>query len=216
MAIPGSAGPFLLAQLEEEGGYEIERSLRFNSSDSAYEGKPVNRIRKMPPLSFFQERLEYNAETGEFTWLGDFNAKRVGRRAGTTIGSKGYRTITIKKRRFYEHRIAWYMMTGEDPTGLEIDHINGDKSDNRFVNLRLATCQQNKANCGLTANNTSGFKGVTKNRAAWVASIMKDHQYVYIGSFKTPEEAAQAYDVKAVELFGDYAMTNAQLQEVAA
>jgi hypothetical protein len=170
----------------------------------------------MPPLSFFQERLEYNAETGEFTWLDDFNAKRVGRRAGTTIGSKGYRTITIKKRRYYEHRIAWYMMTGNDPTGLEIDHINGDKSDNRFSNLRMATCQQNRVNCGLSANNTSGYKGVTKNRKAWITSIMKDRQYVYIGSFETPEEAAKAYDAKAVELFGDYALTNAQLQEVAA
>jgi len=216
MSIPGSAAPFLLAQQPVEEGYFIKRSLRFNSSDSAYDGKPVNRIRKMPPLSFFQERLEYNAETGEFTWLGDFNAKRVGRRAGTTIGSKGYRTITIKKRRYYEHRIAWYMMTGDDPTGLEIDHINGDKSDNRFSNLRMATCQQNKVNCGLSANNTSGYKGVTKNRKAWIASIMKDRQYVYIGSFETPEEAAKAYDAKAVELFGDYALTNAQLQEVAA
>ena len=216
MSIPGSAAPFLLAQQPAEGAYLIERSLRFNSSDSAYEGKPVNSIRKMPPLNFFQERLEYNAETGEFTWLGDFNAKRVGRRAGTTIGSKGYRTITIKKRRYYEHRIAWYMMTGNDPTGLEIDHINGDKSDNRFSNLRMATCQQNKVNCGLSVNNTSGYKGVTKNRKAWIASIMKDRQYVYIGSFETPEEAAKAYDAKAVELFGDYALTNAQLQEVAA
>jgi len=215
--IPGSANPLLLASAAgAPTGYAIERSLRFNSSDSAYDGKPVNRIRKMPPLSFFQERLEYNAETGEFTWLGDFNAKRVGRRAGTTIGSKGYRTITIKKRRYYEHRIAWYMMTGDDPTGLEIDHINGDKSDNRFSNLRMATCQQNKVNCGLSANNTSGYKGVTKNRKAWIASIMKDRQYVYIGSFETPEEAAKAYDAKAVELFGDYALTNAQLQEVAA
>ena len=218
MSTPGGSNSLLLSSAAGEpgGGYLIEISLRFNSSDSAYEGKPVNRIRKMPPLSFFQERLEYNAETGEFTWLGDFNAKRVGRRAGTTIGSKGYRTITIKKRRYYEHRIAWYMMTGNDPTGLEIDHINGDKSDNRFSNLRMATCQQNKVNCGLSANNTSGYKGVTKNRKAWIASIMKDRQYVYIGSFETPEEAAKAYDAKAVELFGDYALTNAQLQEVAA
>lgn len=216
--IPGSINSLLLGEEAAAGGggYAISRSLRFNSSDSAYEGKPVNRIRKMPPLSFFQERLEYNAETGEFTWLGDFNAKRVGRRAGTTIGSKGYRTITIKKRRYYEHRIAWYMMTGDDPTGLEIDHINGDKSDNRFSNLRMATCQQNKVNCGLSANNTSGYKGVTKNRKAWIASITKDRQYVYIGSFETPEEAAKAYDAKVVELFGDYALTNAQLQEVAA
>lgn len=194
----------------------ISRSLRFNSSDSAYEGKPVNRIRKMPPLSFFQERLEYNADTGQFTWLGDFNAKRVGRRAGTTIGSKGYRTITIKKRRYYEHRIAWYMMTGEDPTGFEIDHINGDKSDNRFSNLRLATSQTNKANCGLTASNSSGFKGVHARGSRWIASITYDRKLIHIGMFKTAEEAARAYDAKAIELFGQYALTNAQLQEVAA
>ena len=214
--IPGSANPLLLATAAGAGGYAIERSLRFNSSDSAYEGKPVNRIRKMPPLSFFQERLEYDAQTGEFTWLGDFNAKRVGRRAGTTVGAKGYRTITIKKRRFYEHRIAWYMMTGQDPTGFEVDHINGDKSDNRFSNLRLATSQTNKANCGLTASNSSGFKGVHARGSRWIAGITHNRRLIHIGMFKTAEEATTAYDAKAVELFGEYALTNAQLQEVAA
>jgi len=218
MSTPGGLNNLLLASAAGGGaaGYSISRSVRFNSSDSAYEGKPVNRIRKMPPLSFFQERLEYNAETGEFTWLGDFNAKRVGRRAGTTVGVKGYRTITIKKRRFYEHRIAWYMMTGEDPTGFEIDHINGDKSDNRFSNLRLATSQTNKANCGLNASNSSGFKGVHKFRKKWIASITHNRKLIHLGVFDTPEEASNAYDVKAVELFGEYALTNAQLQEVAA
>lgn len=216
MTVPGGASPLLLSSTAAAGGYAISRSVRFNSSDSGYEGKPVNRIRKMPPLSFFQERLEYNADTGEFTWLGDFNAKRVGRRAGTTVGAKGYRTITIKKRRFYEHRIAWYMMTGEDPTGFEIDHINGDKSDNRFSNLRLATSQTNKANCGLTASNSSGFKGVHARGSRWIAGITHNRRLIHIGMFKTAEEAATAYDAKAVELFGEYALTNAQLQEVAA
>ena len=199
------------------GGYQIERSLRFNSSDSALGGsKTVNRIRKMPPVDFFKERLEYDPETGVFTWLGDFNAKRVGRRAGTTIGSKGYRTITIKKRRYYEHRIAWYMMTGEDPTGFEIDHINGDKSDNRFCNLRLATSQTNKANCGLSKNNSSGFKGVHRFRGKWIASITHNQMLIHLGVHECPRKAAAAYDAKAVELFGEYALTNAQLQEVAA
>ena len=216
--IPGSANPLLLASAAAEAGaYEIERSLRFNSSDSGFEGQEtVNRIRKMPPVEFFKERLEYDAETGKFTWLGDFNAKRVGRRAGTTVGSKGYRTITIKKRRYYEHRIAWYMVTGEDPTGFEIDHINGDKSDNRFCNLRLATCQANKANCGLSKSNRSGFKGVHAQGSRWIASITHNRQLIHIGMFKTAKDAANAYDAKAVELFGEFALTNAQLQEVAA
>jgi hypothetical protein len=199
------------------GGLQISRSLRFNSSDSGYEGgKTVNRIRKMPPLSSFQNRLEYDAETGIFTWLGEFNAKRVGRRAGTTVGIKSYRTITIKKRRYYEHRIAWYMMTGEDPTGFEIDHINGDKSDNRFCNLRLATSQTNKANCGLSSNNKSGFKGVHARGSRWIASITHNRQLIHIGMFKSAKDAAAAYDAKAVELFGKFALTNAQLNEVAA
>lgn len=217
MGIPGSVTELLLASSAAPTGYTIERSLRFNSSDSALEvGKAVNRIRKMPPVEFFKDRLEYDAETGVFTWLGDFNAKRVGRRAGTTIGSKGYRTITIKKRRYYEHRIAWYMVTGEDPTGFEIDHINGDKSDNRFCNLRLATCQANKANCGLSRSNNSGFKGVHRFRDKWIASITRDRRVIHLGVFELPEKAAAAYDAKAVELFGEFALTNAQLQEVAA
>lgn len=216
MGIPGSANPLLLVQ-QGSTQYTVARSLRFNSSDSGFEGeKTVNRIRKMPPIDFFKERLEYDSETGVFTWLGDFNAKRVGRRAGTTIGSKGYRTITIKKRRYYEHRIAWYLITGDDPTGFEIDHINGDKSDNRFSNLRLATSQTNKANCGLTKSNNSGFKGVHRFRGKWIASITHDRKLIHLGVHECPEKAAAAYDAKAIELFGEYALTNAQLQEVAA
>ena len=218
MSIPGSANALLLASTAAAaGGYQVSRSLRFNSSDSGFEGsKTVNRIRKMPPLSSFQNRLKYDADTGIFTWLGEFNAKRVGRRAGTTVGIKGYRTITIKKRRYYEHRVAWYMMTGEDPTGFEIDHINGDKSDNRFCNLRLATSQTNKANCGLTKSNNSGFKGVHARGSRWIASITYDNKLIHLGMFKCPKEAAIAYDNKAIELFGEFALTNAQLNEVAA
>ena len=219
MSIPGGSNLLLLTSAAGGGGggYEISRSLRFNSSDSALKaGKTVNRIRKMPPVEFFKERLEYDAETGVFTWLGEFNAKRVGRRAGTTIGSRGYRTITIKKRRYYEHRIAWYMVTGEDPTGFEIDHINGDKSDNRFCNLRLATCQANKANCGLSKNNSSGLKGVHAQGSRGIASITHNRQLIHIGMFKNAKDAAAAYDAKAVELFGEFALTNAQRQEVAA
>ena len=217
----GAAQQFFLGASKATGGgaagYQIERSLRFNSSDSGFEGsKTVNRIRKMPPLSSFQNRLKYDADTGIFTWLGEFNAKRVGRRAGTTVGIKGYRTITIKKRRYYEHRVAWYMMTGEDPTGFEIDHINGDKSDNRFCNLRLATSQTNKANCGLTKSNNSGFKGVHARGSRWIASITYDNKLIHLGMFKCPKEAAIAYDNKAIELFGEFALTNAQLNEVAA
>ena len=91
-----------------------------------------------------------------------------------------------------------------------IDHINRDKLDNRVINLREATHSLNMANkyqC-----NKSGFKGVSYaywiKSDRWVARISKNGKRYHIGTYKTPEEAASAYDKKAKELFGDFAGTN--------
>jgi len=68
----------------------------------------------------------------------------------------------------------------------------------------------------LSKSNRSGFKGVHAQGSRWIASITHNRQLIHIGMFKTAKDAANAYDAKAVELFGEFALTNAQLQEVAA
>ena len=97
--------------------------------------------------------------------------------------------------------------------GTEIDHINGDRLDNRQSNLRFATGTQNQANARLRSDSTSGFKGVTWNRRIghWLAQLKIDGRGMYLGSFADPHEAARAYDEAAVKHFGEFARTNQML-----
>ena len=88
----------------------------------------------------------------------------------------------------------------------DIDHINLDKSDNRFCNLRLATKSQNSANKTKMSNNKSGYKVVSflKSSQKWVAEIVKDGVRYFLGSFDDPIQAYKAYCKKSVELYGSF------------
>ena len=90
------------------------------------------------------------------------------------------------------------------PPGMTVDHINGDKKDNRKSNLRICTLHENIFNGRLRKNNTTGYKGVTKTRGKYQVSINCKH----VGFFKTAEEAARAYDARARELHGKFAVLN--------
>lgn len=90
------------------------------------------------------------------------------------------------------------------PKGMEVDHINHNKLDNRLSNLRICTRSQNNANM----RPRTGYKGVRFTRNGWQAETKIDGKYVYIGRYKTAEEAAHAYNIKAKELFGGYSFAN--------
>jgi hypothetical protein len=92
--------------------------------------------------------------------------------------------------------------------GVQVDHVNGDKLDTRRCNLRLATRGQNQANSGMNPRNTSGYRGVTHRDGKWVAQTKAGGQFYRLGSFDNPEDAARAYDLAAVELFGEFARLN--------
>lgn len=154
-----------------------------------------------------QERLrhclEYNSETGAFIWLHP-NSDRV--RLGSPAGTiQRYLQIRLDGRRFLAHRLAWLYMTGGWPPK-QIDHINGNKLDNRWNNLRLADPSQNNANCPARARNTSGFKGVTwhKRNRRWQAQIRVRGKPIYLGQFDKIEDAAQAYSRAAEDHFGEF------------
>ena len=97
--------------------------------------------------------------------------------------------------------------------GLQVDHIDGDGLNNQKYNLRSATVRQNIINKGLTAQNSSGFKGVSRDGKKWRAQIDNGRNGVrsYLGRFSDPRLAAAAYDMAAIERYGEFAKTNKML-----
>jgi hypothetical protein len=152
------------------------------------------------------ELLHYEPETGVFTRLvRTAQCMRVGDVAGRT-DTWGYRQIGVDGRKHLAHRLAWLYVTGEWPAE-QIDHVNGDRSDNRIVNLRLATGSQNQANMRKRGDNTSGYKGVAWNAKCrkWQAYIGVNGRRHHLGLFNDPAEAHAAYISAAQGHFGEYA-----------
>lgn len=94
--------------------------------------------------------------------------------------------------------------------GVEVDHVNGDKLDNRRGNLRVCTHEQNMANRRKHRNNTSGYTGVVwlKDQRCWRAEIKVGGRKRYLGRFDNAEDAAKAYDAAALQLKGEFARIN--------
>ena len=120
----------------------------------------------------------------------------------------GYNQICFQKKSLRAAIVAWAWMTGEWPDAV-IDHINGDKRDDRWTNLRLATPAENNANKGMQKNNTSGFKGVVwlKNEGKWRAMLQRrrGEKGIYLGMFETAEEAHAAYVAEVRRVYGEFA-----------
>lgn len=100
-----------------------------------------------------------------------------------------------------------YMHRAVLETEANVDHINGDKLDNRRENLRVATQGQNLMNTAKRSDNISGYKGVSwdKEKRKWVAQIHYQGKHIHIGRYLTPIGASEAYRIKAKELFGEFA-----------
>lgn len=152
------------------------------------------RFKKLPPLDYLKEILDYDPSTGVFTWKQKLSAQQhIGDVAGSTDG-KGYRILRIRKSNYKAHRIAYYYVTGCDPKSQQIDHIDRDKSNNSFANLRLVSNSRNQHNCGRT--------GVHPHKATgkYQATIQLDGIRYYLGIFDTIFEALCVYYNKRNEL----------------
>ena len=149
------------------------------------------------------ENLSYDKETGIFTWLINKKNARVGNRAGF-FTQPGYRGIGYKNKRYEEHRLAWFITYGTWPE--LIDHKNGDGTDNRIENLRVATPSQNQWNKRKPKNNKSGFKGVSWNIRAkkWQVFIRVNGKNKALGQYVDIEKAAKAYEDFAKKHHGEF------------
>lgn len=157
--------------------------------------------------SELKEVLDYNPDTGLFTWIESNGCVKAGDIARYKHHT-GYINITITGKAYQAHRLAYLYMTGNFPKN-SIDHINHVKDDNRWTNLRDATSSQNKSNIKKLKNNTSGYKGVSwdKRDKNWRAQIKHMNKNINIGSYTTPQEASEAYKKKAIEIYGEFSYT---------
>jgi AP2 domain/HNH endonuclease len=151
------------------------------------------------------ELLCYDPDTGLFMWRVDRGRVKAGDRAGS-VDKHGYNWLMVEGRNYFFGRLARFYVTGEWPKAM-VDHKNCVRADDRWENLRDATCQQNNANMSMPSHNTSGIKGVSwhKQIGKWRACISVNDKYVHLGLFERKEDAAEAYKAAAARYFGEFA-----------
>ena len=156
-----------------------------------------------------KEVLRYEPRTGKFFWAKSMPPRgRVGQEAGWVAPyATGKRIkIAIRGTEFPAHRLAWLYMTGEWPKQ-EIDHRDGDGTNNRWANLREATSSENLRNCPAPRTNTTGHKGTCfdKKTGKFIAGLRVNGRRMNLGSFETHEEAIRAYRAAARKHHGEFA-----------
>ena len=148
-------------------------------------------------IEYAKEHLRYERETGKFFWIKvpkRMNNPRIcsiGREAGV-LHHAGYIKLTLKSKPVVAHRLAWAMFIGDPPP--EIDHINGDRADNRLENLRAATRAQNMHNAKTKHLSSSGHKNVQwdSESGKWRVRVRVDGVRHHIGRFSELEDAVDA------------------------
>ena len=139
------------------------------------------------------EVMRYDTFTGNFHWLKSFGNRKAGDVAGR-LSENGYLLVSVDCRIYRVHRLVWLYQYGKFPEQY-VDHIDGDKLNNRLCNLREATLAENQKNQGIPKHNTSGFKGVYWNSKdkKWIAKSQLRGKMHYLGGYATPEEASEVY-----------------------
>jgi len=174
------------------------------------------------PVDRLHDWFDYDAETGSLKWKvrkwTDFTDHRdwiwfCGRfscREAGTSHSDGYRRVGIQRKPFRAHRIIWALQTGSWPA-FELDHINHDRADNRWENLRAAPGSINDMNQSRQRNNTSGVTGVYyhKRDRKWRAQVKLNGKHVFAKCFATKAEAISA--VLAARKFHKFHPNHGQL-----
>lgn len=175
--------------------------------------------RPLPTPDELRQLLWYEPETGKLFWRErgaewfahctpghqdrirkGWNAAWSGKEAGVT-GPYGYNTVTVQALHLMAHRIIWCMEHGHWPNE-QIDHIDGDRVNNRLENLRECTHTENQRNMRRSRSNTSGVTGVywDKKISRWKAEVSLKSRKIYVGVFRDLKEAETAVKAKRAEL----------------
>jgi len=154
-------------------------------------------------VAYVKSILAYRPKTGQLIWVDPAGTKtRPGAIAGYAL-ARGNIIVMIDGRNYQAHRLAWAIYYGVDPDHI-IDHIDGDPGNNRIDNLRRANQSQNGGN---SRKSRKGLKGAYPNSSGctWCAKIRVGPQKMYLGCFKTEQEAHEAYCAAARKYFGEFA-----------
>lgn len=173
----------------------------------------------LPPRDYLLQCFRYEPDTGNLISLhrpdnhflnahvaAIWNSKCAGKIRGVPE-KEGYLIVNLDSQKYRVHRLIWMMVYGVDP-GEDVDHENRVKSDNKLLNLRSCTHQQNCNNVGMRPNNTSGIKGVGLFKGRWRARIKIDGKSIHLGVFDDKQDAAAAFRSAATKYHGDFASFN--------
>lgn len=161
----------------------------------------------LPALREVSGLVTYDPATGLFAWRSCRRRGVIAGRAAGHVDSVGYVRIKLNQRLYPAHRLAWLLTYGVDPDS-QIDHVNGNRSDNRIENLRLASQRQNMFNIQHRIG-PSGFVGVAQLPSGrWRAKINTEQGQKTIGTFDTAEAAARARDDAARRFRQEFARLN--------
>jgi len=162
--------------------------------------------------TYLKENLSYDPTTGFLNWKVPYKKRSLNTPVGTLhssgylLFSAGFSNMAYSLR---VHRVCWFLYYGKWPSCF-IDHIDGDRINNKLDNLREASFTENAQNSKKAINNNSGFRGVSwcKERGKWSARIRTNGKYKYLGRFDCPTVAALAYDKASLKYHGDFGKRN--------
>ena len=158
-------------------------------------------------MKTLKDIFDYNPISGEIRWKVSRGPKRAGDFAGC-IDSNGYRKLHYDGQSLYGHRIAWILSNGPIPPKMEIDHINGNRADNRLENLRVVSVSENQLN---THRSRSSLHGISWNNAMqkWKVVLTKNGKQHYFGYFINLSDAkAKAKAAKELLGFPQWELSN--------
>jgi hypothetical protein len=165
----------------------------------------MTKYKPLPPLQVLQKLFSVNEDGRLLCKQRPHPHSRC--KPGDEVGTLhplGYRKVTINGSPYFVHRVIWFLVHGEDPGQMQVDHINRVRDDNRIENLRLVTGQQNKWNRDCFSGSQSGHRGI--RRRFWGKSYKWEATFQgrYIGSYQTLDEAIEAWDREVRVVTGEF------------